>query len=135
MKIQSVQEQPVTSMILEPKDGATSELDDITVRGFAWSGGGRGIVRVDVSADGGKTWHTAELKDGSDQHPTKAWAWTFWECEVPKPEGLESGAMVEICAKAIDVAYNTQPESIEHIWNLRGINNNAWPRVSVKHVE
>jgi len=132
-KIQSVQEQPVTSMILEPKDGAVSELDDITVRGFAWSGGGRGIVRVDVSADGGKTWHTAELKEGSEQHPTRAWAWTFWECDVPKPDGLKDGATVEICAKAIDVAYNTQPESIEHIWNLRGINNNSWPRVLVKH--
>jgi len=90
---------------------------------------------VDVTADGGKNWHTAELKEGSEQHPTKAWAWTFWECEVPKPEGLEDGATVEICAKAIDVSYNTQPESIEHIWNLRGINNNAWPRVHVKHVE
>lgn len=134
-KIQSVQEQPVTSMILEPKEGATSDLDDITVRGFAWSGGGRGIVRVDVTADGGKRWHTAQLKEGSEQHPTRAWAWTFWECEVPKPEGLQNGAIVEICAKAIDVAYNTQPELVEHIWNLRGINNNAWPRVNIKHVE
>ena len=32
------------------------------VKGYAWSGGGQGIIRVDVSADGGKTWHTAELK-------------------------------------------------------------------------
>merc|ERR1719277_1785960 len=134
-RIQSVQEQPVTSMILEPKEGATCELDDITVRGLAWSGGGRGIVRVDVSADGGKTWHTAELKEGSQQHPTKAWAWTFWECEVPKPEGLEDGAAVEVVAKATDCAYNTQPEAIEHIWNFRGINNNSWPRVYVKHAE
>ena len=32
------------------------------VKGYAWSGGGQGIIRVDVSADGGKTWHDAELK-------------------------------------------------------------------------
>ena len=32
------------------KDDELSELDDIRVRGFAWSGGGRGIVRVDVVA-------------------------------------------------------------------------------------
>ncbi len=25
----------------------------LTVGGYAWSGGGRGIIRVDVSADGG----------------------------------------------------------------------------------
>lgn len=134
-RIQSVQEQPVTSMILEPKDGFVSELDDINVRGFAWSGGGRGIVRVDVSADAGKTWHTAELKEGSEQDPQRAWAWTFWECDVPKPAGLTDGATIEICAKAIDVSYNSQPESIEHIWNLRGINNNSWPRVRIKHAE
>jgi hypothetical protein len=29
-------------------------------QGFAYSGGGRGIARVDVSADGGKTWKTGE---------------------------------------------------------------------------
>lgn len=32
------------------------------VKGYAWSGGGQGIIRVDVSADGGKTWQDAELK-------------------------------------------------------------------------
>ncbi len=31
------------------------------VKGYAWSGGGQGIIRVDVSADGGKTWHDAQL--------------------------------------------------------------------------
>jgi len=132
-QIQSIQEQPVTSMILEPKEGSTSELDDITVRGIAWSGGGRSIVRVDVTVDDGKTWHTAVLKEGSEQHPARAWAWTFWECDVPKPEGLDDGDVVEICAKATDASYNSQPESIKHIWNLRGINNNSWPRVHVKH--
>jgi len=134
-RIQSVQEQPVTSLILEPKENSMQEFDDIPVRGLAWSGGGRGIVRVDVSADGGKTWHTAELKDGSEQHPTKAWAWTFWECDLPKPKGLKDGDQIEVVAKATDVSYNTQPESIEHIWNFRGINNNSWPRVHVKHGE
>lgn len=134
-KVQSTQEQPVTSMILEPKDDSVSELDDITVRGFAWSGGGRGIVRVDVTADGGRNWHTAELKEGSQQNACRAWAWTFWECEVPKPAGLKDGEVVEVCAKATDASYNSQPERVEHIWNLRGLNNNAWPRVHVKHVE
>ena len=32
------------------------------VKGYAWSGGGQGIIRVDVSADGGQTWHVAELE-------------------------------------------------------------------------
>lgn len=56
----SVQEQPVTSLMVFPKAGdkvevtAPTALDEgetntVTCRGFAWSGGGRGIVRVDVS--------------------------------------------------------------------------------------
>lgn len=134
-KVQSIQEQPVTSMILEPKEMSAAELDDITVKGFAWSGGGRGIIRVDVTADGGRTWHTANLKEGSEQHPSRAWAWTFWEIDIPKPEGLPDGAEIEICAKAIDASYNQQPERVESIWNIRGVNNNAWPRVRVKNVE
>ncbi len=30
--------------------------------GYAWSGAGKGIIRVDVSIDGGKSWHTADLQ-------------------------------------------------------------------------
>jgi len=129
----SVQEQPVQSMIIEPREGTITELDDVVVKGFAWSGGGRGIVRVDVTLDGGKTWYDAELKDGYDQPPSRAWAWTFWEATIPKPENLPDGAKIEICAKAIDSAYNQQPESLSTIWNIRGINNNCWPRVSIQH--
>ena len=32
-----------------------------------------------------------------------------------------------IC-KAVDASYNVQPDSVDGIWNLRGINNNAWHR-------
>ena len=46
-------------------------LHDI-VRGYAYSGGGCNVVRVDVSADGGKTWHVATL-DNPGQLPYRAW--------------------------------------------------------------
>lgn len=58
------------------------------VRGYAWSGGGREVARVDVSADGGKTWGTAELKM-LPQRYGKAWAWTLWE--VREGKGLRAG--------------------------------------------
>ena len=32
------------------------------VRGYAYSGGGQAVIRVDVSIDGGETWTTAELE-------------------------------------------------------------------------
>ena len=105
--------------------------------GFAWSGGGRNIVRVDVSADGGNTWHTAELGAGSDQPYMKAWAWTLWSAEVPIPAASERGPdnSFELVCKAVDVAYNQQPERTDSVWNLRGILNNAWHRVQAVVVE
>jgi len=133
-RVLSIQEMPVTSAIMEPKESSTVELDDVTVKGFAWSGGGRGIVRVDVSIDGGKVWHTAELREGSEQHPCRAWAWTFWECDIEIPEFLRNGP-IQICCKATDASYNAQPERAEPIWNLRGLNNNSWHTVSIKHVD
>lgn len=44
---------------------AVTAGEPLTVRGYAYSGGGRGIIRVDVSIDGGKTWQDATLLDGS----------------------------------------------------------------------
>lgn len=83
------------------------------------SGGGKGIVRVDVSADGGKTWTSATLKEGSEQPLTRAWAWTFWEAEVPLPPGAEEAGEVEVVCKATDASYNVQPERIEGIWCVK----------------
>mmetsp|Transcript_6837 Transcript_6837/g.19846 ORF Transcript_6837/g.19846 Transcript_6837/m.19846 type:complete len:582 (-) Transcript_6837:255-2000(-) len=125
----TMQEMPVQSMIAEPRPNAKLDAGSpVDVRGVAWSGGGRGIVRVDVSADGGASWHKATLAEGSEQPPDRAWAWTFWEAEVPVAEA--EGATTIIC-KATDAAHNSQPESVAGIWNLRGLNNNSWHRVPV----
>ena len=45
------------------------EIMGAAVRGYAYSGGGRNVIRVDVSPDGGKTWHVATLDNpGQLQH-------------------------------------------------------------------
>lgn len=132
-KIPSLQEQPVQSSFTLPKHGAALEPGPQVVKGFAYSGGGRGIVRVDISADGGKSWKSASLTEGSTQPLDRAWAWTLWECEVDIPESAVNSKLELIC-KATDAAYNVQPDSIAGIWNLRGINNNAWHRVVVNVV-
>jgi sulfite oxidase len=128
----SIQETPVTSCIVAPQDGGFCELDSLEIKGFAWSGGGKGIVRVDVSLDGGRTWVDAELFAGNEQNPRRAWAWTFWKAEVDVPENLR-GKLLQVVVKATDAAYNCQPERPEPIWNLRGLNNNSWHRVNVQH--
>jgi len=128
----SIQELPVTSAILSPRAGASVEDGAVTVEGYAWSGGGRGIVRVDVSADNGATWHTATLGKGSEQPLSRAWAWTFWELEVPVTAA--NGAVTTLICKAIDAAHNCQPEGVAGVWNLRGLANNSWHRVPVSVV-
>ncbi|KAJ1412692.1 Mo-co oxidoreductase dimerization domain-containing protein, partial [Ochromonadaceae sp. CCMP2298] len=113
--IPSLQEQPVTSAITLPQKGAALPLGEtLEVSGYAYSGGGRGIVRVDVSADGGKTWQCADLGEGSQQPLDRAWAWTFWQTEFDNA-GVEQGlgGTVEIISKATDAAHNTQPDTVQ----------------------
>jgi sulfite oxidase len=145
--IPSLQEQPVQSAVTLPssESGTTAVAagEPLTVKGYAYSGGGRGIIRVDVSIDGGKTWQTADLTEGASvptaqpvehrQPIDRAWAWTFWETDFDIPESMV-GSKLQIVSKATDASYNVQPDSVQGVWNLRGINNNAWARVEAEVV-
>nr|XP_002125613.2 sulfite oxidase-like [Ciona intestinalis] len=126
----SIQEMPVISAISVPKANTIVDPEDgmVEVKGYAWSGGGRDIIRVDVSPDGGKTWKEATLtKDEPNADDSShCWSWTLWRAEVPVKTG-----QTEITCKAIDSSYNCQPEWIGPIWNLRGFLTNAWHRVKV----
>lgn len=73
----------------------------VTISGYAVSGGGRGIERADISVDGGKTWVEASRyqKSGvsyiSDDLSSEKWAWVLFEAEVDIPQNAE------IIAKAV----------------------------------
>lgn len=123
----SIQELPVQSAITEPQDGETIEPGEVTIKGYAWSGGGRAVIRVDVSLDGGLTWQAAEL-DAEEQRPRKAWAWRLWQLQASVPAGQKE---LNIVCKAVDDSYNVQPDTMAPIWNLRGVLSNAWHRVHV----
>ena len=127
----AINEWPVQSAICFPPTGASLNVEDeqVTVKGYAYSGGGRSILRVDVSADGGQTWKTANLQQ-EKQLPFRAWAWTLWETELSLPKGS-----MEIVCKAVDSSHNVQPESVSGIWNLRGFLNNSWHRVKVHVID
>ncbi|NXG54037.1 SUOX oxidase, partial [Psilopogon haemacephalus] len=76
---------PVQSAITQPRPGAAVPPGELTVKGYAWSGGGREVVRVDVSLDGGRSWRPARLKKENREPavPGRAWAWVLWELEAP----------------------------------------------------
>jgi DMSO/TMAO reductase YedYZ molybdopterin-dependent catalytic subunit len=89
------------------------------LRGRAWSGWGP-IERVEVSADGGSTWKTAELGDAVSPHAWRSWSFD-WDAQP---------GSAELCCRAADEAGNEQP--LEPYWNLGGFSNNAVQRVSVE---
>ncbi|MFF7334382.1 molybdopterin-dependent oxidoreductase [Streptomyces sp. NPDC008150] len=77
---------------------------DSTVRhrltGRSWSGAG-GVVRVDLSTDGGSTWHKARLHDAPRRSGWVRWS-TDWRPPAPGP--------YELLARATDAAGRTQPD-------------------------
>ncbi|OAD59884.1 putative sulfite oxidase, mitochondrial [Eufriesea mexicana] len=128
----AIQEMPVISAICKPEPSETIKVINgkINVKGYAWSGGGRKIIRVDVTNDQGKTWHTANLNaEDYNAKEGKYWSWTLWSIDLPVKKDCKE---TEIWAKAVDASYNVQPESFRNIWNLRGFLCNAYHRVKVK---
>ncbi|XP_065878238.1 sulfite oxidase [Euphorbia lathyris] len=123
---------PVQSAICSLEDVTAVKPGKVRVRGYATSGGGRGIERVDVSINGGKTWVEAsrQQKAGvpyiADGTNSDKWAWVLFKVIVDVPHNTQ------IVAKAVDTAANVQPQSVEEIWNLRGILNTSWHRVEVR---
>ena len=91
--VPAMQGMPVQSAILSPGPGDVVTPDPVTgcveVSGYAWSGVGVGVVRVEVSADGGKSWVSGVLVNpGSRVQPAgRAWAWVFWRAQVPVVQG------------------------------------------------
>ncbi|XP_033105782.1 sulfite oxidase-like [Anneissia japonica] len=124
-----IQELNVQAAITQPKNNEVIPRGSrYTIKGYALSGGGRKIVRVDISLDGGKSWTVANLFTSSQGllHIDTKWSWEFWDCTIksmPSP--------CQIVCRAWDEASNTMPEDIKQIWNLRGVMNNSWVRVNV----
>jgi hypothetical protein len=146
--INVVQEMPVQSIVCSPPQNSTLTVGDdfIEVKGVAWSGGGSGIYRVDVSIDGGKTWQAAsELYKPVVQHRRGQYGWTQFFHKQPLSEEMKAAlargepVKLDIVSKAIDSHFNVQPDDPRPHWNSRGVVANHWYRVkatidpSLKH--
>ncbi|XP_072758237.1 sulfite oxidase isoform X1 [Anoplolepis gracilipes] len=130
-KSPAIQEMPVISAICDPQNSDVVEVKNgkVQVKGYAWSGGGHKIIRVDVTNDKGKTWHTADLTEDLQAKQDRYWSWSLWRVELPVNKNINE---IEIWAKAVDSAYNVQPESFANIYNIRGLLCNAYHRVKIK---
>ncbi|MEO8675965.1 MAG: molybdopterin-dependent oxidoreductase [Casimicrobiaceae bacterium] len=113
-----ITEMVVNSIITNIKDGQKIPVgQDAEVRGIAWDGG-YGIRNVDVSADGGRNWTTAELGPDLGRYSFRAWRYAF---RPAKPGDYP------VMARATNRQGSTQ--TAELIFNPPGYHNNVMQRI------
>ncbi|HEX4698467.1 MAG TPA: sulfite oxidase [Actinomycetes bacterium] len=93
----------------------------VLLEGRAWSGTGT-VDAVEVTTDGGATWHGAELDAPVGEFAWRRWTW-WWD--------VESGHHL-VSARATDVTGAAQPHDLDtSAWNRGGFANNALQQVPV----
>lgn len=128
-----INELNINSVISTPAHGEIFSLNDhmaqkpYEMKGYAYSGGGRKVIRVEVSLDSGATWKLADVT--YTEKPTvhgKYWCWCHWSLRVDVLQLLQAK---ELVARAWDEGMNTQPQQLT--WNVMGMMNNCWFRVKM----
>jgi DMSO/TMAO reductase YedYZ molybdopterin-dependent catalytic subunit len=108
------------ALITWPGDGERLAARPFVARGYAWSGAGD-LARVEVSADGGKSWRDAALGSALSRY-----AWRQWDAEVTP----RMGGRLVLLARAVTTDGATQP--LEEVRNALGYANNAARSVRIE---
>jgi nitrate reductase (NAD(P)H) len=123
----------INSSITKPDHNETLDLvkhiaGTYDIAGYAYTGGGRKITRVEISIDHGVHWELATIR--RDEKPTSHgmyWCWTWWSYAIPVAHLI--GSSGEIWCRAWDEGNNVQPT--QPTWNLMGMGNNQAFRVKI----
>lgn len=108
-----VTEQGPKSLITSLVPGATVSAGKQTVSGVAWSGCG-GVARVDISTDGGETWHHATI---TQQAGSRSWVTFSYEWDAAPGDAT-------LTTRITDDHGNVQPRTPR--WNQKGYQYNGW---------
>ena len=132
-KSPAIQNAPVTSAICKPSPNGTEQLlkhnsGPIQLKGYAYSGSGNKIVRVDLTSDQGETWFDGKIDKQDSVEEPHHYGWTIWSATVNASIHTQE---MEIWSKAVDSSHNLQPESVKNIWNLRGLLSNAYFKLNI----
>ncbi len=111
----------LNAVITTPQEGEIVAAGPTRIQGYAITGEGTPVERVELSVDGGKTWTTANIVERADPY-----AWCFWEVTV-----VLSPGDYQMIVRAWDASKQTQPEDVRSLWNFKGYMNNAWHRVKI----
>lgn len=131
-------DQNVMSLVGYPTDGATVEPGpdgNIEVVGVAWAGDDR-VSAIDLSADGGDTWHEARFVSPE----AESGVWRLFRCVLDLPAGDH-----RLVSRATDEHGRSQPartsapgagrravEDDEYPWNREGYGHNAYQDYGVE---
>tara|TARA_Y100000588_G_scaffold387846_1_gene486620 strand:+ start:8907 stop:10097 length:1191 start_codon:yes stop_codon:yes gene_type:complete len=85
----------VKSIVTQPNDDTDTLPKGVhMVRGYAWSGAGA-ISEVDVSVDGGETWHAAHIEEPRDRFMWVRWSYR-WDADKAGDYNIMSRATDEV---------------------------------------
>ena len=98
-----------------------------------YAGGGRQVIRCELSLDCGKTWRLADIR--CHEEPTvygKYWCWVFWELKVPTVDILRAP---ELRCRAVDSSNNSQPEGwvLQVLLGSSGVTRGFWDESTIDH--
>ncbi|KAF8649084.1 hypothetical protein AX16_006031 [Volvariella volvacea WC 439] len=130
----------------EVLDTESGESRNYTARGYAYSGGGRRITRVEITLDNGKSWRLANIHYVEDQfrelaqfdpiyghldltESDQCFCWCFWSFDIPI--AILKNA-TSIAVRAMDESLALQPRDM--YWSATGMMNNWWFRVCIHRV-
>ena len=127
----------------QKESGEASDEPTYELSGYAYSGGGRRVARVEVSLNEGVEWKLCEVEYPEDlfrRVPFEAdvwgklditqrdecFCWCFWKIKVPVSAIANTGCLA---VRGMDSALNPQPANM--YWNPTGMMNSWWFRVAV----
>jgi sulfite oxidase len=111
----------IKSVTFSPLPDDKPRAGNVDITGVAFNDGSAKITRVEVSADGGKTWIDAQIKP-----PESPWAWHHWSAK-----GKLAGGANTLMSRATDALGRTQPIDGLARWNPRGYEWNGVERLEV----
>lgn len=131
-------------------DGASGDQPArqiLPVQGYAYTGGGRRITRVEVTLDDGQTWQLAAITYPEDLyriHPIQndpyfgeldlsmtdmSFSWCFWRLDIDVQSQLIGPDVRVMAVRAIDESLQTMPRDM--YWTAMSMMNSWWFRVAV----
>lgn len=111
-------------------------------QGYAYSGGGRRVTRVEISLDKGATWRLSDIDYPEDRYRESSqqlfggrldmtwrescFCWCLWSLDIPVAELSKAS---DLLVRAMDDSMSVQPRDM--YWSVLGMMNNPWFRVTI----